>query len=57
MTNKYRYLKVIQYNCGYGWEDVDETEEEQNAMYLLQEYSLAYRGNGSVRMINRRELA
>jgi hypothetical protein len=25
-TNKYKYLKVIQQNCGQGWEDVSEYE-------------------------------
>jgi len=26
LNNKYNYLKVIQQNCGFGWEDVSEYE-------------------------------
>ena len=55
-TNKYSYLKVIQFTCGYGWEDVDETTDQTEANYLYKEYQLAYKGSGSVRMITRRQL-
>lgn len=30
LNNKYSYLKVIQQNCGYGWEDVSEYEATSN---------------------------
>ena len=53
---KYKYLKVIQFSCGHGWEDVDETEDAQNARYLHKEYAMAFRATGSVRCIDRREL-
>jgi len=54
--NKFIYLYVIQYRwqAGAAWEDVEETEDLKEARYLLKESRMAYRGNGSVRMINRR---
>lgn len=37
------------------WEDIDETEDINNARYLLGEYRLAYRGmNYQVKMVTRR---
>lgn len=55
-TNKFIYLFIIQFSCGYGWEDCEETEDYKEACYLYKESALAYRGSGSVRMIKRREL-
>lgn len=37
MTNKYKYVKVIQQNYGQGWEDV--SEYEANSSYIPKEYS------------------
>jgi len=55
MSKKYKRLKVIQFNCGHGWEDVDETEDPQEAKHLLRDYMLVFKGSGSVKLINRIE--
>ena len=55
MTNKYEYLKVIQGNYGYGWEDLTAEEDYKEARLRLREY----RDNdnyGCHRMIERRVL-
>lgn len=54
-TNKFTYLYVIQGNYGYGWDDVDQTENhrEMHINFCL------YRENEpqySHRVIRRREL-
>lgn len=71
-TNKYNYIKVIQQNYGYGWEDV--SEYEANSSFIAKEISnklnpkgrketllnhdlREYRLTGyATRVINRREL-
>ena len=53
--NKYSYMLVIQFNCGYGWEDVCECEKGNSTAYHdLREYRLA--GGGAYRLIERRVL-
>lgn len=53
--NKYSYILVIQFNCGYGWEDVCEYEKGNSTAYHdLREYRLA--GGGAYRLIERRVL-
>ena len=54
--NKYSYILVIQFNCGYGWEDVYsyEKSDKPGAYHDLREYRLA--GGGSYRLIERRVL-
>ena len=53
-ANKYNYLRVIQFNCGYGWEDCSEYEKSEfnQVRNDLKEYRLS--GGGSYRVINRR---
>lgn len=60
-TNKYKYLRVIQQNFGYGWEDV--SEYESNSSYSVKDVKLLrndfkeYQFTGyATRMIKRREL-
>lgn len=71
-TNKYNYIKVIQQNCGYGWEDVSEYEANSNFIAtgisnklspkgiketVLNHDLREYRLTGyATRVINRREL-
>jgi hypothetical protein len=38
--NKYTYARIIQQNHGYGWEDVDEVDKDNNERYLLKEYRM-----------------
>lgn len=54
--NKYSYIKVIQGNYGYGWEDVSEYDKQEFATVKndLKEYRLS--NTGSYRVINRRVL-
>ena len=54
--NKYSYILVIQFNSGYGWEDVCSYEKsnKSGAYHDLREYRLA--GGGSYRLIERQEL-
>ena len=53
---KYRYVKVIQGNYGYGWEDVSEYDKQDFSTVKndLKEYRLS--NTGSYRVINRRVL-
>ena len=55
-TNKYSYIKVIQGNYGYGWEDVSEYDKAafNTVKNDLKEYRLS--NTGSYRVINRRIL-
>lgn len=53
-TKKYCYLFVLQGNCGYGWEDLTQSESYREIRADLR----AYRENApeiSYRVINRRE--
>lgn len=54
--NKYSYVKVIQGNFGYGWEDVSEYDKQGFATVKkdLKEYRLS--NTGVYRVINRRVL-
>ena len=54
--NKYRYVKVIQGNCGYGWEDVCEYNKQEFSTVKndLKEYRLS--NTGVYRVIDRRVL-
>ena len=54
--NKYSYILVIQFNCGYGWEDVCEYEKTDmaGAYHDLREYRIA--GGGVYRVVERRVL-
>ena len=54
--NKYRYLKLIQGNFGYGWDDVSEYDKQDFSLVKndLKEYRLS--NAGSYRVINRRIL-
>ena len=54
--NKYSYVKVIQGNYGYGWEDVSEYDKKEFSMvrHDLKEYRLS--NTGAYRVINRRVL-
>ena len=53
---KYIYVKVIQGNYGYGWEDVCEYDKQDYPLVKndLKEYRLS--NTGSYRVINRRVL-
>ena len=53
---KYRYVKVIQGNFGYGWEDVSEYDRQDFSTVKndLKEYGLS--NTGAYRVINRRVL-
>lgn len=55
-TNKYRYVKVIQGNFGYGWEDVSEYDKQDFSIVKndLKEYRLS--NTGAYRVIDRRVL-
>ena len=54
--NKYSYVKVIQGNFGYGWEDVSEYDKQEFATVKndLKEYRLS--NTGAYRVIDRRVL-
>ena len=54
--NKYSYIKVIQGNYGYGWEDVSEYDKQEFATVKndLKEYRLS--NTGAYRLIDRRIL-
>ena len=54
--NKYSYVKVIQGNFGYGWEDVCEYDKQEFSTVKndLKEYRLS--NIGDYRVINRRVL-
>ena len=54
--NKYNYVKVIQGNFGYGWEDVSEYDKQDYPLVKndLKEYRLS--NTGVYRVINRRVL-
>ena len=54
--NKYNYVKVIQGNCGCGWEDVSEYDTQDYLLVKndLKEYRLS--NTGAYRVINRRVL-
>lgn len=54
--NKYSYVKVIQGNYGYGWEDVSEYDKQEFATVKndLKEYRAS--NTGVYRLINRRVL-
>ena len=54
--NKYSYVKVIQGNYGYGWEDVSEYDKQEFATVKndLKEYRLS--NTGAYRVIDRRVL-
>ena len=53
---KYSYVKVIQGNFGYGWEDVSEYDKQEFATVKndLKEYRLS--NTGAYRVIDRRVL-
>lgn len=55
-VNKYSYVKVIQGNFGYGWEDVSEYDKQDFSLVKndLREYRLS--NTGSYRVIDRRIL-
>ena len=55
-TNKYSYVKVIQGNFGYGWEDVSEYDKQDYPLVKndLKEYRLS--NTGAYRVIDRRVL-
>ena len=54
--NKYSYVKVIQGNFGYGWEDVSEYDKQEFATVKndLKGYQLS--NTGAYRVIDRRVL-
>ena len=54
--NKYSYVKVIQGNFGYGWEDVCEYNKQEFTTVKndLKEYRLS--NTGAYRVIDRRIL-
>ncbi len=54
--NKYSYVKVIQGNYGYGWEDVCEYNKQEFSTVKndLKEYRLS--NTGAYRVIDRRVL-
>ena len=54
--NKYSYVKVIQGNFGYGWEDVSIYDKQDFSLVKndLKEYRLSY--PGVYRVIDRRIL-
>ena len=53
---KYKYVKVIQGNFGYGWEDVSEYDKQDFSLVKndLKEYRLS--NTGTYRVIDRRIL-
>ena len=53
-VNKYSYVKVIQGNFGYGWEDVSIYDKQDFSLVKndLKEYRLS--NTGAYRVINRR---
>ena len=53
---KYNYVKVIQGNFGYGWEDVSEYNKQEFSTVKndLKEYRLS--NTGTYRVIDRRAL-
>ena len=53
---KYSYVKVIQGNFGYGWEDVSEYDKQDYSLVKndLKEYRLS--NTGTYRVIDRRVL-
>ena len=53
---KYKYVKVIQGNFGYGWEDVSEYDKQDFSLVKndLKEYRLS--NTGAYRVIDRRIL-
>lgn len=53
---KYSYVKVIQGNYGYGWEDVSEYDKQEFSTVKndLKEYRLS--NTGAYRVIDRRVL-
>ena len=53
-VNKYSYVKVIQGNFGYGWEDVSLYDKQDFSLVKndLKEYRLS--NTGAYRVINRR---
>ena len=55
-VNKYSYVKVIQGNFGYGWEDVSEYDKQDFSLVKndLKEYRLS--NTGVYRVIDRRIL-
>ena len=53
--NKYDYIKVIQTNCGYGWEDSTAAKTLKEAKGFLKDYRLN-QPQYSHRIISRREL-
>ena len=55
-TNKYSYVKVIQGNFGYGWEDVSlyDKQDFSTVKNDLKEYRLS--NTGAYRVIDRRVL-
>ena len=55
-VNKYSYVKVIQGNFGYGWEDVSIYDKQDFSLVKndLKEYRLS--NTGAYRVINRRVL-
>ena len=55
-VNKYSYVKVIQGNFGYGWEDVSLYDKQDFSLVKndLKEYRLS--NIGSYRVIDRRIL-
>ena len=54
--NKYSYVKVLQGNFGYGWEDVCEYDKQDFSIVRndLKEYRLS--NTGAYRVIDRRVL-
>ena len=54
--NKYSYVKVIQGNFGYGWEDVCEYDKQDYPLVKndLKEYRLYHQD--AYRVVNRRVL-
>ena len=55
-VNKYSYVKVIQGNFGYGWEDVSLYDKQDFSLVKndLKEYRLS--NTGTYRVIDRRIL-
>ena len=48
MKNKMYY---IQWNSKYGTETIDETDNYETALYLVNEYNLAYGGGCVIREV------
>jgi len=56
---KYTYLKVLQQNVGYGWDDVDCFDLHQSTVVERKQRLKEYRENqpnASYRWVERREL-